>query len=525
MSRGNSIDHLEFFLKKLQNAEPFGLVRPGDGEYAILNDRTISTSDNWTYKAGGCLSHDLREALETVLPNFYIGISCQGCSEPIYNKMRGLLKCAPENITYANIFCNRNWRHFIDYLHGRPFVYVGPGEKDTTEFNVLHRFTIAEKLLERWDELRDALFHDLDHYIGSFSETLFCFSAGPISKILVPRYMKMFPSNTYLDVGSALDKFLKGWTNRMYLEESQQYARQVCSFEAPHHSQVSAVAAVAAVDAAVEAVAVADLTVVLNVFRRPHTLSNQIKAVKYQTCPPKKIIIWVNKADNITIPLNIREEHPDIHIIESSENVGVWGRFTAAILAQTEYVCVFDDDTIPGRRWFENCFNTMAKKEGLLGTVGLRFKPGNTYSCFPRIGWPGPNSETEQVDIVGHSWFFKRAWLRHLFQTIPTWPEYFCAGEDIAFSAGLQTAGIPTLVPPHPPGQLELYGSLPDSAWKYGMEEVGISMNAGQYNKFSICLGDCISKGFLTMANKAHANALALIRSKAAAAAAAAMSL
>ena len=438
--------------------------------------------------------------------------------------MRGLLKCVPENITYANIFCNRNWRTFINYLRGRPFVYVGPGEEAAPEFKVLHRFIISEQLLERWDDLCDELFHDLDHYIGSFSQTLFCFSAGPISKILVPRYMKMFPSNTYLDVGSALDKFLKGRTNRMYLEESQQYARQVCSFAAPHHSQVAVAEAEAGAEAVAEAeaVAVADLTVVLNVFKRPYTLAAQIKAVKGQTCPPKKIMIWVNKADNITLPSNIREEHPDIHIIESSENVGVWGRFTAAILAQTEYVCVFDDDTIPGRRWFENCFNTMAIKEGLLGTVGLRFKPGNTYNCFPRIGWPGPNSETEQVDIVGHSWFFKRAWLRHLFQTIPTWPAYFCAGEDIAFSAGLQAAGIPTLVPPHPPGQLELYGSLPDSAWKYGMEDVGISMNAGQYSKFSICLGDCISKGFMTIANKAQAQALALVRQRKAAAAAAA---
>ena len=517
--QGNSMDHLEFFLNKLENNEPFGIIRPGDGEYAIIKDRAISTSDNWNYHPGGILSQDLKEALQTTIPNFYIGISCPDCSQQIYNDMIELIKCLPEHITYANIFCNRNWIAFITYMKPREFVYVGPGKVESADFKITKRFNVPELLVHNWDIIRDDFLNDLDLFIGSYSNTIICFSAGPISKILVPRYMKMFPSNTYLDVGSAFDLFLKGRTNRMYLNDSQQYAQQVCSFIGPHHTfhaidsvpvqQLLLAAGPAVAVAAPVAAPVADLTVILNLYKRPHTLAAQIKAIREQTIKPAKIILWVN---NAKIPQDIRQNNPDIHIIESTENVGVWGRFTAAILAKTTYVCVFDDDTIPGRRWFENCFKTIAEKEGLLGTVGLRFKPGNQYNCFPRIGWPGPNEKTEQVDIVGHSWFFKREWLRHLFQTIPTWPEYFCAGEDIAFSAGLQKAGIHTFVPPHPPGQLDLYGSIPDSAWKYGMEDVGISMNAEQQHKFTVCLQDCISKGFMTIVNKGQRDALTRLK-------------
>jgi GT2 family glycosyltransferase len=57
-----------------------------------------------------------------------------------------------------------------------------------------------------------------------------------------------------------------------------------------------------------------------------------------------------------------------------NKNLGVWARFAYALNASTEYVCIFDDDTIPGNRWLENCLNTIQTHNGLLGTAGIRFK-------------------------------------------------------------------------------------------------------------------------------------------------------
>ena len=56
----------------------------------------------------------------------------------------------------------------------------------------------------------------------------------------------------------------------------------------------------------------------------------------------------------------------------------------------------------------------------------------------------------------------------------------FRAGEDMGLSYAFQQIGVKTYVPPHPPGDFDLYGSHPELARKYGTESVGISM--GQTN-------------------------------------------
>jgi glycosyltransferase involved in cell wall biosynthesis len=167
----------------------------------------------------------------------------------------------------------------------------------------------------------------------------------------------------------------------------------------------------------------------------------------------------------------------NVSIINSSKNFGVWARFAVGLLASSTYIAVFDDDTIPGSRWFENCLVSMNRREGLYGTIGLVFH-ADDYWQYHRVGWDDRhncnNSQTVEVDIVGHAWFFKREWLCDLWSFAPDYSKFLTHGEDIAFSAFLQKKGIPTLVPPHPPGQLDLFGSNPNLGWQYGSEEVGI---------------------------------------------------
>ena len=150
-----------------------------------------------------------------------------------------------------------------------------------------------------------------------------------------------------------------------------------------------------------------EITVILNVYKRTNNLLKQIDAINAQTIKPKQILIWQNKGNN-ELPKNIFSKP---YISCNNFNYGVWARFAFAFNAKTEYICVFYDDTIPGRKWFENCLNTMENHEGLLGTRGLRFKSKVRYSPNICYGWDNPNINTEKVDIVGHSWFFKREWL------------------------------------------------------------------------------------------------------------------
>jgi len=246
------------------------------------------------------------------------------------------------------------------------------------------------------------------------------------------------------------------------------------------------------------------ITAVLNLFKRPHTLVLQLEAIQNQSIPPENIIIWKNDAEGVILPEIPDHLKKNVIIIQSSKNFGVWARFTCGLLVNSKYICVFDDDTIPGKDWFKNCVETMKTHCGLLGTIGLRFLKGDQYSHeVPKIGWHGPNNEVEQVDIVGHAWFFEQKWLHYLWECCPDYENMFVVGEDIGFSYILQKHGINTYVPPHPDSNTDLWGSQFETAMSFGNEAGNaVSHQAGVYDKFTQALKYYINNGFVTMNNR-----------------------
>jgi len=235
-----------------------------------------------------------------------------------------------------------------------------------------------------------------------------------------------------------------------------------------------------------------DITAIVNVFKRPHTLAQQIDAILKQTIPPKCIFIWNN--GNTSVDLNQFKSIPSIVIFDSTHNFGVWSRFLIGFLAPSKYICVFDDDTIPGNRWFENCINTMTQKEALLGTIGVIFENDIRYTHLKRYGWDGNKETSMPVDIVGHSWFFKKEWLNYFVREPPQVHERRTTGEDIHFSYMLQKyANIPVYVPPHPAGDRSLWGSLPETAWSYGCDG---NSETGQCVPLTVTYREYIERGF-----------------------------
>ena len=216
-----------------------------------------------------------------------------------------------------------------------------------------------------------------------------------------------------------------------------------------------------------------NITVILNCYKRPEYLKEQIESIENQTIKPKEIWIWYNNPEDRE-QIDLSEEFGDYKIINSNHNFKFHGRFALGLLAQTEYVVFFDDDTIPGPRWFENCFNTLEKTgDAILGTAGVLFngeKNDYNYSRHDKIGWNGLNYDLiTKVDLVGHSWFMKKSNLKYLFYEEPmTWDN----GEDIQLSyLALKYGGIETYVPPHPPENQELWGSMKETGWTYGTDE------------------------------------------------------
>ena len=88
-----------------------------------------------------------------------------------------------------------------------------------------------------------------------------------------------------------------------------------------------------------------------------------------------------------------------------------------------------------------------------------------------RYGWPSSNTSTVEVDLVGHSWFFRREWLTKFWNDLPPVSGFDFMGEDMHLSFAVQRyLGISTYVPPHPTDDREMWGST--------MPQRGVDVNA-----------------------------------------------
>lgn len=216
------------------------------------------------------------------------------------------------------------------------------------------------------------------------------------------------------------------------------------------------------------------ISVILNVYKRPHMLERQIEAVLNQSVPihPTDIHVWYNES-------GIDQPDPEdvrINTYRCNWNTKFFGRFTIPMLCRTKYIAVFDDDNLPMENWFRSCVHTINQPEsnGILGGTGVTIN-GNSQT---KAGWNGDHlDDTTRVDFVGQSWFFRREWAKYMWYEDPiTWDN----GEDIMFSYLSQKYGnINTFVPPHPEKDKSLWSTDYKTAWDEGRDRSASWRKAG----------------------------------------------
>ncbi len=242
-----------------------------------------------------------------------------------------------------------------------------------------------------------------------------------------------------------------------------------------------------------------DITVILNGFKRPHVIKKQYESIVNQSAKPKEIWFWQNRPDDCILSFDKGVIDNCISFVGNS-NLGVWGRFSYALNCKTKYICIFDDDTIPGSLWLRNCLEVNSRQPGLLGTIGVIYKSKQGYKGdYERFGWANPNEDVKQVDIVGHSWFFERELLSYFWRELPDFSEIGrnTVGEDIHFSHMIQKyTSLGTYVPPHPNDNIELWGSRPEIAKEVGADEAAISLSPGGMDRMNESLMRARKNGF-----------------------------
>ncbi|MBN1382602.1 MAG: glycosyltransferase [Deltaproteobacteria bacterium] len=238
------------------------------------------------------------------------------------------------------------------------------------------------------------------------------------------------------------------------------------------------------------------ISVILTSWARPQYLEEQVERILNQSVKPVEIILWYNKPPN---KLGIFERKQLIRFkndryvkkILCDYNFGIVPRFTLASCLEGEYVCIFDDDTMPAERWFENCLEHVDKDRVICGTIGLRYLSRTDLKTEkPRMGWEAMNRKLEIVDTIGHCWFFRREWARFFWDEEPLMRTF---GEDIHFCAMLQRHGIRSACPPHPSGDRSLWGSVKP---ELGVDNVAISVRSDRSMDFWKIVRHELERGF-----------------------------
>lgn len=212
---------LETIENKIRNKEHFSFARYGDGEMAIIDNRSIDilNKENGEFNFKSSSDEDQRyrtmlvDAFTNSSENYFIGIGCPCCiGQAGFERMKHASKQQDQRLTWANLFVNSNYSYFMSNivpLFSMYDVYIVCNEKAT-----LDNLPFKDNIKKDWRVGSNAWKnnHEVEEQIKKTNpnNSLFVIAAGPYSKILCNNLWNFNKNNTYLDIGSTLDPFLFG---------------------------------------------------------------------------------------------------------------------------------------------------------------------------------------------------------------------------------------------------------------------------------------------------------------------------
>jgi hypothetical protein len=189
-----------------------------DGEWAVMQNKEINNKEFW-FNPNSEKDQEKRKALIDAFQyknnRYFVGITCVNVfGLQTHRDMVQLSQQDQEHLTWADIWVNSNYTYYkrnilslynnidivlvanrnakIQNLPFRPYLFV-PVEHNAWEYN----WNLIEEMINLVQSPR-------------FYENLtFLFCCGPFGNILCHRLTEANPKNTYLDIGSTLNPWLK----------------------------------------------------------------------------------------------------------------------------------------------------------------------------------------------------------------------------------------------------------------------------------------------------------------------------
>lgn len=229
--------------EKLKSGEPFAFSRYSDGELDILQNNKVTIDHKSTRRGDKVigpiyeesdhkafdpeLHKDFREALLRAYKhhqdNYFVGLSCPCCVGRKANEwMKQLRGGDDEHLTWSNLLMNSNYPLFLDHmlplLKDRKVVMICNETADLSDlpFDVVKDFRVGSNapINDQWLLEELPAWSDLETKDDCY---VFLFAAASLSNLLIHRMFEHDPSNTYIDIGSALSPLMKMPIARNYL--------------------------------------------------------------------------------------------------------------------------------------------------------------------------------------------------------------------------------------------------------------------------------------------------------------------
>ena len=232
----------DFFLNKFVTGENFNLLRFSDGELFMLQGKKISLG-NFLVKINGKFSgikkfptydhktfnpkkdkiflEKLSESFNYKSQEYYVGINCRCCvGEENYKwQFREHLKTDHNNLTWANVLINSNYPRFLNEFYpeivkrGAILVCNVNAKLDNLNW-VTKDFRIGNNAFSNL-----TLIDKIKEYIisNNIKNQIFLFSASAFSNVAQYELGKLFPENTYIDIGTSLSHVIGIPAEREYI--------------------------------------------------------------------------------------------------------------------------------------------------------------------------------------------------------------------------------------------------------------------------------------------------------------------
>jgi hypothetical protein len=222
-------EDIKILHESLLSGENISFSKFCDGEWAVINNQSINNKEFWFDPSNSddqVKRKKLIEAFQFKHDQYFVGITCVNVfGLETHRQMKNLCKQEESHLTWADIWVNSNYRFYLENIvpifKTKPIILFcnENGKTDNLPFKPSYVFPVSQNA---WDNENSwEMINTVKQLIikDQWKDCIFLFCCGPFGNILCHEFTACSSENTYLDIGSTLNPFLKsaGFERDYYL--------------------------------------------------------------------------------------------------------------------------------------------------------------------------------------------------------------------------------------------------------------------------------------------------------------------